>query len=202
MPVTNFDISTLFQQAFGVGRGTPYDGEQAEVPAITTADGYQAPSVNDEEGTEFVELRSSIKATTPYGQQIFMPVQLGGVLLPNEPTLNIQLVKRIVKTSLTGSTRKGTVKELIGRDDDIVTIRGIALNYASTKVYPEDIVKSLKDLAERNESLPIDSALTNLLGISRLVIERVTFPEMVGVQNAQAYELQCISDEDFDLEIE
>jgi hypothetical protein len=159
-------------------------------------------SSSDDEGTEFVELRSSVKASTPYGQQIFMPMRLGGVLLPNEPTLNIQMVKRIVKTSLTGSTRKGTVKELIGRDDDIIVIRGICLNYKSTKVYPEDEVKAIRELVERNESLAIECALTQLLGIERVVIERASFPEMVGVQHAQAFELQCVSDEEFDLEIE
>ena len=201
MPTLNFDITTLFQQAFGIGRGKPYDKDQVQEQRIMQVDGYTAPALDDEEGTEFVDMRNVVKASTPYGQQIFMPMRLGGILLPNEPSLNIQMVNRIVKTSLTGSTRKGTVKELIGRDDDMIVIRGIALNYQSTKVYPEDIVKSIRDLVERKESLPIESALTELLGVTRVVIERCTFPEMIGVQHAQAFELQCVSDEDFDLEV-
>lgn len=201
MPTLNFDISSLFTQAFGIGRGKPYDGSKATVPGITQVDGYEAPTVDDEEGTEFVNMRDVVKASTPYGHSIFMPIRLGGVLLPNEPTVNVQMVNRIVKTSLTGSTRKGTVKELIGRDDDILTIRGICLNYGSVSVYPEDLVKAIRDLVVRKESLLIESALTTLLGIERVVIERCTFPEMMGVQHAQAYELQCVSDESFDLEI-
>ena len=202
MATINFDITTLFQQAFGIGRGKPYDGSQAKEQSFAKVEGYEAPASDDEEGTEFVNMRDVLRASTPTGQSIFMPVSLGGLLLPNEPTLVITGQKRIVKTALAGSTRKGSVKELISVDDYSVTIRGIALNYESTRVFPEDMVKDINDLYLRNESLEVKSALTNLLGIYYLVIERVTFPEMVGIQNAQAYELQCVSDEDFDLEIE
>jgi hypothetical protein len=44
-------------------------------------------------------------------------------------------------------------------------------------------------------------ALTNLLGIYRLVITSFELPEMIGIQHAQAYQFTCISDEDFLLEL-
>ena len=103
---------------------------------------------------------------------------------------------------MVGSTRRGTVKELISMDDWVVTIRGIALNYKSVAVYPEDQVKQLRDLFERRESLKTESALTNLIGIYRLVIKEMFLPEMIGIQHAQAYEFQCVNDEDFILEID
>lgn len=202
MVITNFDINTLFQEVFGFGRGKPYDATQVRDPEITQAGEYEQPEIDDSEGTEFVNMRDSIRSTTPLGQPIFMPMRLGGLVLPNEPTVIISGIKRIIKTPLVGSNRKGSVKELIAVDDYQVTIRGIALNYESSKVYPEDQVKSIHDLYLQNESLQVESALTNLFGIYRLVIERVTFPEMIGIQHAQAYELQCVSDEDFILEIE
>jgi hypothetical protein len=147
-------------------------------------------------------MRNTLNAVLPTGQSIFMPIRLGGVLLPNEPTIRITGQKTIVETALAGSTRRGTVKELISVDDYQVLIRGIAINYSSKLIYPEDQVKALHDLYLKNESLLIECALTNLLGIYRLVIKSVDFPEMVGVQHAQAYEFTCISDEDFDLEIQ
>ncbi len=199
--ITNFDIRNLFEQAFGIGRGKPFDSSQVKLPSVTEAGEFEQPEITDEEGTEFVNMRNVVKAFTPAGQQLFMPMKLGGVLLPNEPSVSIVGVKRIVKTALVGSKRKGNVKELVAVDDYQVTIRGIALNYESTKVYPEDIVKSIHDLYLKDERLKVESALTNLLGIYSLVIERVTIPEMIGVQHAQAYELQCVSDEDFVIEI-
>jgi phage protein U len=214
MPQTfRFDIQSLYQQAFGTLRGKPYDAGQLNDTSPTKVEGYDisqrntpgitnAVALNDEEGTEFVSVRNVLRAKMLTGQEIFMPIELGGVLLPNEPTLAVQMVTRIVKTSLTGSARKGTVKELIGRDDDVLTIRGICFNEQSTKVYPEDQVNAIRALVDRKESLTIVCALTNLFGIYRVVIESANFPEMVGVQNAQAYELQCVSDEEFDLEVD
>lgn len=201
MAFTEFSINGLYQQAFGYQRGKPYDSEQVYENAIRNAEFPDAISADDQEGTEFVNMRNTLRASLPTGQPIFMPVRLGGVLMPNEPTLSIVGQKTIVETALTGSTRRGTVKELISVDDYQVAIRGICINYASKLVYPEDEVKALRDLFEKNESLLVESALTNLFGIYRLVIKSVRFPEMVGVQHAQAYELTCVSDEDFELEI-
>lgn len=208
MAKLQFDISglagTLFPQAFGVKRGKPFDPSQAQEPTIRAeADFEDLPESNDDEGTEFVNMRNSLQAVNPLtGKAYFMPIRLGGVLLPNEPTITITPSKNILKTKLTGSTRKGTVKELTSIEDYDITIRGIAINLKSKLVYPEDEVKALHDLFLRNESLEIECALTNLLGIYRIVIEKgPILTEMRGVQHAQAYEFQCVSDEDFRLEL-
>jgi hypothetical protein len=110
--------------------------------------------------------------------------------------------KTIVETALAGSFKRGTVKELISIDDYEITIRGIAVNSESKLTYPEDQVKAIHDLYLLNESHFIESGLTSLLGIDKLVIKEITFPEMIGVQHAQAYELKCVSDEDFELVIQ
>jgi len=34
------------------------------------------------------------------------------------------------------------------------------------------------------------------------VIKQFSLPEMIGIQHAQAYELICVSDEDFELNID
>jgi len=201
MALTEFSINGLYQQVFGYQRGKPHDPSQVYDNAVRSAEFPNAISADDQEGTEFINMRNSLRADLPTGQLLFMPMRLGGVLLPNEPTISIAGQKTIVETPLAGSTRRGTVKELISVDDYQVTIRGIAINYASKLVYPEDEVKALRDLFEKNESLVVECALTNLFGIYRLVIKSARFPEMVGIQHAQAYELTCVSDEDFDLEI-
>lgn len=198
----NLDIGTLINRAFGVGRGKPFDPGQVQQPTIRQEQKYEGlPASSDEEGTEFVQVRNALNATLPTGSPVFMPMKLGGVLLPNEPTIIINSRKNIVETALAGSTRRGTVKELISIEDWSVTIRGVAINYKSKLVYPEDQVKSLRDLYERNESLEVQCALTNLLGIYRLVIREFELPEMTGIQHAQAYQFLCTSDEDFILEL-
>lgn len=196
------DIGTLLNRAFGIGRGKPFDPGQAREPEVRHELDFEGlPPSSDEEGTEFVQVRNSLNANLPTGSPVFMPMKLGGLLLPNEPTIIINSRKNIVETALAGSTRRGTVKELISIEDWNVTIRGVAINYKSKLVYPEDDVKSLRDLYERNESLEVQCALTNLLGIYRLVIREFELPEMTGIQHAQAYQFICTSDEDFILEL-
>lgn len=202
MAEISFDIGTLLNKAFGIGRGKPFDPGQIQEPTIREEQPFpDAQPFDDAEGLEFVQMRNSIKSNLPTGQSVFMPVRLGGLVLPNEPSLIVNSRKNIIETALAGSARRGTVKELISIEDWSVTIRGVAINYGSKLVYPEDIVKDLRDLYERNESLEIMCALTNLLGIYRLVIREFDLPEMIGIQHAQAYQFICTSDEDFILEL-
>jgi hypothetical protein len=198
-----FDINALFEQVFGRTRGVPYDSGQILSEDVTDPEpGFDLNSITSSDQGEFVQMRQTLGGKLPTGEEIFMPVQVGGLLLPNEPTVRITGRKRITSTPMAGSRRKGSVLELIATDNYRVVIRGIAINYDNNTIYPEDTVKAIHDLCLRNESLEVQSAITNLFGIYRLVIENYDFPEMMGVQHAQAYELSCISDEDFTLEIE
>ncbi|MEO0337582.1 MAG: DUF6046 domain-containing protein [Bacteroidota bacterium] len=218
--MAEFDLSitSLFVKAFGIGRGRNYDGDQLRKsdnekvsftfdkdgqPQITSPE-FESDAIPgaSSEGTEFINMRDTIQAKDILGRPLFMPVQINGVLLPNEPTMAISVNKKIVSTPLVGSKRKGTVKELISVEDYSIVIRGVALNYDSTFVYPEDEVKILHDLFLKDQSLEVKSAVTNLLGIYRLVIKDFKLPEMIGVQHAQAYEFICVSDEDFVLTID
>lgn len=201
MAEINFDIGTLFQRAFGFQRGQPFDGGRVQEPMIRTELDFEGIAQQDDaEGTEFVQVRNSLNASLSDGRPIFMPMRLGGLILPNEPSISVSSRKNIVETALAGSTRRGTVKELIAIEDWQVTIRGVAINTKSRTVYPEDQVKAIRDLYERNESLEVMCALTNLLGIYRLVITGLDLPDMIGIQHAQAYQFTCVSDEDFLLE--
>lgn len=201
MAVIQFDIAGLYAQAFGTNRGVDYDGGTLYQTQIVQADDYQTPSVTGSDTGEFVRIRQLLNAKLPTGADVFLPVEIGGYLLPNEPTMAIATKKNIVETALVGSTKNGTVKELIALEDYEITIRGIAINYASKKIYPETIVKDLHTLYRRNEALTIVSGLTELLGIKRIVIKDFRFPEMIGVQHAQAYEFICVSDAEFILEL-
>lgn len=216
---TEFDIENLFRDAFGFRRGQPFDAGSRDDTDIRQELDFDAglrddtgirqelnfadlPENNDGEGVNFLELHETVNRRDHLGRLLFMPVRLGSEFLPNEPTMALTNRKNIIETALAGSTRRGTVKELISMEDWQITIRGIVVNTESTKVYPEDQVHRLLFLYERNEALEIECALTNLLNIRRVVIKSINFPEMVGVQHAQAYEMELVGDEDFDLEID
>jgi hypothetical protein len=185
MTRSTFNLRTLTQDAFS----PPQEPKPFILPEVAEQDG------------QFVQMRQTLAAADVLGRPYFLPVRLGGVLLPNEPVMIIRGRKHIVETDLVGSKRRGSVKELIRLDDYDVTIRGIAIQTANTRDYPEDQVKALHDLYLRNEALSVESGLTELLGIYRLVVREIGFPELRGFQHAQAYELLCRSDEDFILEI-
>ena len=196
----NLSIANLFERAFGTDRGGQYSvPDQTGDPVVRE---YEQPDTAGEEGTEFVSVRNALNARSATGQALFMPMAIGGVLLPNEPTVSFRRPKHIVTTKMVGAQQPGEVKELIALGDWKITIRGIALNQQRTAFYPEDTVREIHELAERPEALEVECALTSLLGIYSLVIEEISFPEMIGVQHAQAYELKCVSDRDFTLTID
>ena len=196
----NLSIPALFEQAFGINRGKPYQVPDDAPPLV--APEYDFPESDEGEGTEFVSVRNTLNARLPSGRLVFIPVAIDGYTLPNEPTLTFVRRKRIVTTAMAGAKLEGDVKELISLGDWDITIRGIAMNYTSNQFYPEDLVREIKELEERREALPIVCALTSLLGIYSIVIKEIRLPDMVGIQHAQVYELVCVSDRDFTLEID
>jgi hypothetical protein len=201
--MTNFSINQLFEKAFGFKRGKDYDGEQASVGKVTERT-YNAFGLGDTEGGQnpnLINVRQQLQARSYLGESLFMPVALGGVLLPNEPTISLSSSKTIVETPLVSSTRHGTVKELISIDDWRITLRGIAITDTDTEIYPEDWIDKLHKLYLRNESVEIVCGLTQLLNIQRVVIKNFELPEMIGIQHAQAYQLELVSDYEFILEL-
>ncbi len=159
--------------------------------------GRAFPSVanaNGPDGTETINDGLIHKGTN--GSYYMTPTALNDYQLPNEPLIAISGGKKIVKTSLAGNSRSGTVKEIINTDDYEINIRGVIINENSLD-YPFSEVEDLKDLYELNESLSITNAITKMMGIENVVITKLDLPEMVGRPNMQAYQINCVSDEDF-----
>lgn len=144
------------------------------------------------------------------GRWYFMPVVLGGVPLWN-PIMRVTGRKTVVETPLT--ERPGSVKEIISLDDYVINIRGLikrsvvdskGVIKSGDEQWPEEEVRQLKALYERNEAVDIESVMTNILLNGRdesVVITNLTFPEKRG-QSVVAYELEMVTDTSFDLEID
>jgi len=192
------DLNTLYKTAFGI-RGLPFG--QTKSTSIISADALDSKMIKSSYNAT-LRYDSRLSRTTKIGTALFMPCMIGGVQLPNEPILTINIKKKVVETPLWGSKRRGTVKEIISTEDYMISIKGVAVNYNDSVNYPSDEVDQLNELFLRNEALEIISPLTQLLGIDYIVLKSFALPEMIGVQHAQAYQFSAVSDEEFILDEE
>lgn len=131
-----------------------------------------------------------------YGRSYFMPVKLGGEDLPN-PVIRITNKKSIVETVMVNRT--GTVKELIGKEDFRINIKGIIVSEDNS--YPESEIQRIHSLYVRDTSLEIVSVLTDIFmpDNNTVVITDISWPEISGTQNIKTYEINLVSDWNFDL---
>jgi hypothetical protein len=200
--MNEFSINELYRQAFGVERGEPFNEKELRMDKnagkLPQHSAYDYPAQAQTE-SEFLRIRNLLGVRLRNGASVFMPLKIGNFTFPNEPTMDVSSRKHIVETVLVNA--HGTVKEMISTGDYEFTIRGIAIDAFSKIFYPEEMVRDLNALYKQRESLPIVCALTELLGVRRVVIKDFKLPSMVGVQHAQAYELAVVSDHEFILEL-
>jgi hypothetical protein len=151
---------------------------------------------------ELPDLRG-INSDQVKGGKYFMRLKLsykGQVFeLPNEPLISISFTKTIVKTATVGKKRRGTVKEFITIDDEVINIKGVCINVENPDLYPADQVALLKELFDINDALEVESnAFFELFGVRKLVIEDLKLDEMTGESaGLQTYSITAISDQDF-----
>lgn len=130
------------------------------------------------------------------GVPYFMDVIIDGLRLPNEPLIAFSSQKRIVQTSIVGSERRGTVKELISSSDYRIRIEGTCIS-ANKKTYPQKQVEQIIALCEKPEALAIENELAELFKIYKIVITSYLIPKMQGKPYSQDYVINAVSDEDF-----
>lgn len=143
------------------------------------------------------------------GVVYYMPTQLQISLpdepeelwqLPNEPLISISGQKTVIKTAIDGY--KGSFKEGFSIDDFAITIRGLAINDSrDNEDYPEELVRKLRRICEIQGSVKVVNDLLAMFGVTRLVIESYDFPDFPGAPSVQPYVFQCVSDQEFELEL-
>ncbi len=155
------------------------------------------------------DLGEPFYAKNALGIEVFMPVSLEDeatktTLQLENTIISCRLKKTIIETPLVN--QQGTVKEMISIDDWDIDIKGIIVSPDTVyyNAYPDAAVKKLKDLVFIGNSLKIHNALTAicLAENEKIVIKEFSLPEMRGVENAQAFELKCVSDLEFKLIID
>ncbi len=114
-----------------------------------------------------------------------------------EAVCSVSQAKNIVKTALVGMS--GTVKEYISTGDYDITISVGLVAVENDKIvdkYPEEGVKDLRALLERNEALYVCSPFLQLFDITRLVVTDYSIEQMTH-SNRQVVTIRAISDEDY-----
>ena len=143
-----------------------------------------------------------ITASLRRGGSYFTTLTLGydGVSydLPNEPLIGLSLAKTIVETPTIGTHRQGTVKEYINTEDWRVRISGIAVDRDDPENYPSEQMETLNELFEVNDAVEVvGNAFLGLFGIDRLVLKDMEVEPMPGMQGAQKYRINAVSEQSF-----
>lgn len=168
-------------------------GRHETYSAIDTVNRVEAMDHSHEIGVPY---EPDPQATSMLGTPIFMPLEIDGYQLPNEPLISVTGSKYVVKTVVQGI--KGTVKEEISTGDYNINIKGVIVNEQSDE-FPSDEVRQIRALFEKPGALPVKSAFLSLFGIDRIVLLQPTFHGVEGHQSQQSYQIMAISDRPLEL---
>lgn len=211
--ITKYDIDKLSSLT---ARGIPFPGISKAIPMAgkrknqidgefadyiefsqnPIADDFETDDVNQNDKSAYGE---SYWAKNILGADVFMPVRLGGIDLPN-PCISIAGRMNIVETVVVG--QEGTVKEEINTNDYDINIRCYVFD--NSGIYPEDIVKELVELWRERKLLTIECVLTDffLQAKDNCIITGISLPEQEANEDMQIIELSLRSDREYELIID
>lgn len=189
-----FKLENLLPASFG-GVGIPFPG----IPRNEKGEAQVDFNNISKKGSTWPN-SGELNINGPMGVKFYLPVgfKIDGQLiqLPWEPSMTIDFKKTIVKTSLAGNTRRGSVKELINEDDIQITLQGLCYD-ETKKGYPADQVEILRTIWNYHGSIEIVSMLTAQYEIKNVVVETKSLPAVTGRPYSQPYMFTLLSDEDF-----
>jgi len=147
---------------------------------------------------------SPFYAANNNGNEVFMPIWL---IKPDGSKFLLQntissFVNKITMVETPMVNQKGTFKEEISIDDWDINIKGIIVS--PDLDYPDQQLYDLNQLKEMGVRLGIENARASLLLDERetVIIKSIKVPEIKGMKNVQAFELDLVSDLYFEIIIE
>ena len=185
---TTYDLNQLFKNAFGYVR-PPYPTLVLESKTVGVSPAGTAKA-----------LRGAFNFSSKLGAEYTMPVALDGYQIPQEPSVFIQGSKNVIQTPLNRGDKTQNVLEEVNLNNYDIRINGIILNEDDFEEYPEDAVRRMRTICEKPGAIDIDNALTKIWGISKVQIVNFQFFEVRGYVGAQAFMIECLSDQDFELD--
>jgi hypothetical protein len=126
--------------------------------------------------------------------------RFGDYTLPYSCIVSFTRESNITKTEVLGST--GTVKELYGKGDWQITIRGIAFNRRDGKgVTAQEQIDVLSKWASVCDSIGVLGSVFSGKEIQNIVIEEFSIQPVVGKWDAIPFQINALSDEPIELYI-
>lgn len=212
MEVTNRNqilfVADLVRQVFGVNSPiyVPYGKERQ-----WNADGYQGLALLPED-TVLEDIPTSEFGTNVFGTITFergyynaydrtgkaVKQRFGDYTLPYSCLASFRRPTNLVKTEVLGST--GTVKEIYGKGDWEITIRGIAFNRRDGGgVSAHEIINTLSKWAEVCDAIDVTGSVFGGKSIDSIVINEFSIQPVVGRWDAIPFEISAISDQAIEL---
>lgn len=196
-PEFSADLGELAKQVFGYENTDVYPAGEDMDESITKSMGEGATALIGHPVFMTLVLEETKYDVLVNGVKKEGGIKVNRMVLPLV-ILEASRTKAIVTTSIEG--RNGTIKEFSNLGDYDISIKGVLIG--DDGQYPERQVKALSDF----ESCPVAIGVTNeffrYINVSKLVIKKINWKGKEGYQNLQAFELDCISDEQVALTLE
>lgn len=197
-----YNISQLFKLAFGTNLPVYLTVPIGKEPAHTAEYG-SIRTVGREEAMRLSKLGTPIVFPMKFTagsykfydyQSKIVEKQLSDFWLPPATMVDFSRVKNISRTDVIGGN--GTVKEIYGFDDWQIRIRAVCHN---DELSAREYEKRLIEWSEVIQSISVEGDLFGWKNIHNLVIESIDIRSLEGTPNIIPIELNCISDEPFEL---
>lgn len=194
----SINLNKVLEAVIGY-RGLPFPGAYDKPETITYTPYYEAPAAP---GCQTTSKKGSVlRKADALGGWYFMPVsfQSGDMEIEAQNALlSVTCEKQVVKTPLVGMN--GSVKELISIDDYKFKIAGAIVG----DDWPEDGITALHELFQVNQAVKLKCAMSDIFleTDDKVVITKIEYPEMKGVEHVQVFTLECVSDKPFELILE
>ena len=197
-----YNISQLFKLAFGTNLPVYLTVPIGKEPTHTAEYG-SIRTVGREEAMRLSKLGTPIVFPMKFTagsykfydyQSKIVEKQLSDFWLPPATMVDFSRVKNISRTDVIGGN--GTVKEIYGFDDWQIRIRTVCHN---DELSSREYEKRLIEWSEVIQSISVEGDLFGWKNIHNLVIESIDIRSLEGTPNIIPIELNCISDEPFEL---
>lgn len=197
-----YNISQLFKLAFGtnlpvyltvpIGREPVHTAEYGSIRTVEREEAMRLSKL----GTPIVfPMKFTAGSYKFYDYQSkIVEKQLADFWLPPATMVDFSRVKNISRTDVIGGN--GTVKEIYGFDDWQIRIRTVCHN---DELSSREYEKRLIEWSEVIQSISVEGDLFGWKNIHNLVIESIDIRSLEGTPNIIPIELNCISDEPFEL---
>lgn len=193
--MVSFDINYILATVYGkIGMPFPNFPADSAISPIAGSFNESLTSVKNDRSL----FDKPLYRENALGRPEFLPATLENIALPNS-LVSISGKKKIQETEMVGAD--GSVKEIINTED--YTIKIICTEIYPDNTWPEKTLHAIRDLYRRNNTLTLQCPLTDIFlqAKDNVVITSISLPDMMGIENAQVFEIHLVSDTYFELEI-